>query len=104
MNVLQDLLTHENEQIKRLEKDKAELVKAFEKQKRDIIKQHDDELAQLSDEKESLMATAQSAAKKEALQTIDAYSSKSRRLARSYAKEKEEAVQIILDGFLEQNV
>jgi len=104
MSILSDLQKFEETEAKALEKQKSAFLESLETQKKNLSDELKKEVHGLSEEKVTIMQKAQGHAQKEAAQSLQEYTSMARKLSRSFEREKEAAVKLVLKEFVEQNV
>ena len=86
------------------EEKKQAFLKSLENKKKEILEKNKTELHEISSNRHDIIKKAQTKAKKQALDTINSYQEKTKLLEKSSKNKIEEAINLIFQEFLSQNV
>ncbi len=103
VSVIQELKDFESKQESILESNKKQFLEVLEEQEKKILEENEMEIYEISSNKHRIIKKAQKKAKEQAVETINEFKEKTKKMQEASGN-TEEAVNLIFQEFLNQNV
>lgn len=104
ISVIKELKEFEDKNKDSLDQQKKLFIDKLKEKKKEILEKNEMELYELSLNKHNIIKQAKAKAKNQALETISEFKEKTQKLEKSSAAKIDEAINIIFQEFLDQNV